>query len=133
MKTCTTQCCASRASLDTRRPLRWAVVLGTIVLATLATTPATGHASTTLHDAEVAIRVRDFSLAAGILAPLAERGDPRAQLLLAGLYRVGNGVSKDRGVAFEYAKTGPTRGAAPRAASCPASGPCERDVPCGLT
>ena len=49
----------------------------------------------TLEEARTAVRIRDFSTAAGIYTTLAERGDMQARYQLAMLYGVGNGVPRD--------------------------------------
>ena len=85
-----------------RPPLRAFIVGVWIVACPMISTPCL--ASTSLDDAEVAIRTRDFSRAVRILEPLAAAGDAEAQYLLAGLYRVGNGVPKDLTLALRWAE-----------------------------
>ena len=48
----------------------------------------------TMDDAKLAIRAQDFAKAAGILKPLANKGDKQAQYQLAVLYRNGQGISE---------------------------------------
>ena len=58
------------------------------------TLTGTGNAQT-LEEARTAVRIRDFSTAAGIYTTLSERGDMQARYQLAMLYGVGNGVPRD--------------------------------------
>ena len=51
--------------------------------------------ATTMDDAKLAIRTQDFTKAAGILKPLANKGDKQAQYQLAVLYRNGQGINEN--------------------------------------
>jgi TPR repeat protein len=54
-----------------------------------------GVAGTTYNDAEAAMDAGRYWRARGILQPLAETGDPRAQFDLGGMYMMGQGVARD--------------------------------------
>jgi hypothetical protein len=56
----------------------------------------------TLDDARVAIRARDFEVAAAIFENLARSGDHEAAYQLASMYRTGRGVEPDIGAATEW-------------------------------
>ncbi len=66
--------------------------------------------ATTLGDARDALRDRKYTQAAGLLAPLAAKGDPEAGYVLAGLYRAGRGVEPDHARAFSLLLASATTG-----------------------
>src|SRR5688500_16690932 len=55
-----------------------------------------------LEDADVAIADEDFVAALRLLRPLAEGGDPKAQVKLGNLYANGRGVPESRVQAFRW-------------------------------
>ena len=63
---------------------------------------ATGAAADSYEDAVAALGRRDFTLAVRLFRPLAEQGNPRAQISLGRMYQGGHGVPQDYQEALKW-------------------------------
>jgi len=63
-----------------------------------------------LEDAQEAFRHGDYSTAQRLVRPLAEQGDPKAEVALGSLYVSGKGVSQDGAVAMSWFKKAADQG-----------------------
>jgi len=73
-----------------------------LFLAFLALACATGAAADSYEDAVSALGRRDFTLAVRLFRPLAEQGNPRAQVGLGRMYHGGHGVPQDYQEALKW-------------------------------
>ena len=73
-----------------------------LFVAFLALACATGAAADSYEDAVSALGRRDFTLAVRLFRPLAEQGNPRAQVGLGRMYHGGHGVPQDYQEALKW-------------------------------